>query len=370
MKKRWLLSFVLIIALVLVVYAIGYKDGSNPNEGSAFTYTQVSTSSRELLTATEASEKVLPSIVAIMSYEKASDINAYSEGSGIIISSDGYIVSNAHVIEGMEMVKIITYDDEVYTATSDSFWYDIYTDLAVIKIDANNLSAAELGKSSELRIAQDVLAIGNPGGIQFKSSVSKGIISSLAREYEPIEGSGYVINCLQTDAAINPGNSGGALVNLYGQVIGINSAKISDVSYEGIGFSISIDDALPIINELIEKGYVGGRAALGVSGGTVSVYILDGRSIKSISGFYITEINNQSLINQGIQLYDIITEVNGKTVTSQADTFSALRGLSSGDMVNITVYRLGDAHRYSFYYYYDAEIVTANIELIEYMPLQ
>ena len=207
------------------------------------------------LSTEEAAQKVIPSVVCIQAY---SNTNGYlgtssetGEGSGIIASSDGYIITNAHVIEGASALKVILSDGTSYEATVVGS--DTATDLALIKIDATGLQAAEFGSSEDLQVGEQVIAIGNPGGIQFNSSVTVGYVSALNRS---ITYNGYDMECIQTDAAINPGNSGGALVNMYGQVIGINSAKITATGYEGLGFAIPINTVQPIINNLKQYGYV------------------------------------------------------------------------------------------------------------------
>ena len=179
------------------------------------------------------------------------------EGSGIIFSEDGYIVTNAHVVDGATSLKAILSDGTTYEA--ELVGSDTLTDLAVLKIDATGLQAAEFGSSEDLRVADQVMAIGNPGGYQLNSSVTIGYVSALNRAISN-SSTGYTMEYIQTDAAINPGNSGGALVNQYGQVVGINSAKISATGYEGLGFAIPAETAQPVISDLIEYGYVKDRA--------------------------------------------------------------------------------------------------------------
>ncbi len=216
--------------------------------------------------------KLTPSVVCIQNYQVTQNYGFYadrhvgqqrfpaSEGSGIIMSEDGYIITNAHVVEGATSLKVMTSDGETYEA--QLVGSDTVTDLAVVKIDATGLTAAEFGSSEDLRVADKVMAIGNPGGHEL--SVTIGYVSALNRAIAN-NTTGYTMEYIQTDAAINPGNSGGALINEYGQVVGINSAKISATGYEGLGFAIPIDTAQPIISDLIQYGYVKDRAVLGIS---------------------------------------------------------------------------------------------------------
>lgn len=218
-----------------------------------------STSVSGSMTQQEVAAKVIPSVVCIQNYQQSdlqqglstqgwgrnsygdsseesseedSAVSPASEGSGIIATSDGYIITNAHVVDGADSLKVITSDGQTYEA--ELIGSDSMTDLAVIKIEATGLTAAEFGSSDDLVVADPVIAIGNPGGLQFNSTVTIGYVSALNRSVTNSE-TGYTMECIQTDAAINPGNSGGALVNMYGQVIGINSSKIVATGYEGLG---------------------------------------------------------------------------------------------------------------------------------------
>ncbi|HIU30653.1 MAG TPA: trypsin-like peptidase domain-containing protein, partial [Candidatus Caccousia avistercoris] len=216
------------------------------------TVTQTTTSGE--LSLNEIAQKVIPSVVCIQNFQRTSQSTFFGygqqqedsteeqdagEGSGIIATSDGYIITNAHVVEGADSLKVVLYDGSTYEA--ELIGSDSVTDLAVVKIEAANLVPATFGSSSDLQVADQVMAVGNPGGLQLSSSVTVGYVSALDRTITSEDG--YTMNCIQTDAAINPGNSGGALVNKYGQVVGINSSKIAATGYEGLGFAIPIDDA-------------------------------------------------------------------------------------------------------------------------------
>ena len=308
------------------------------------------------MTQQEVAAKVLPSVVCIQNYQQASfqqglsmqgwgnnqnstqqetrdsEVSPTSEGSGIIATSDGYIITNAHVVDGADSLKVITSDGKTYEA--ELIGSDSMTDLAVIKVDAEGLTAAEFGSSSDLVVADPVIAIGNPGGLQ--SSVTVGYVSALDR---PVTSSdtGYTMNCIQTDAAINPGNSGGALVNMYGQVIGINSSKIVATGYEGLGFAIPIDDALPIIRNLKDYGYVKDRAMLGISGQYLDSWTANFYGLPS--GMYVAEVNNESVSNAGVQRGDVITKIDDEEITSANTISNYIAKKKPGDEVTLTITR-------------------------------
>ena len=257
------------------------------------------------------------------------------EGSGVIATSDGYIITNHHVVDGASSVKITLPNGDIYDAKvvgSDSA-----TDLALLKIEATGLDAAEFGSSSDLEIGDRVLAVGNPGGSEFMSSVTFGYVSATNRTITTQ--TEYQMTCIQTDAAINPGNSGGALVNSEGQVVGINSSKIVDTSYEGLGFAIPIDTALPIINDLRENGYVKNRAVLGVTGQFIDS--MSAQYYGMSKGFYVSKVSNDSAKKAGLTRGDIITKVDGTELTSANSLTSLLLQKSAGDTVTLTVDRDG-----------------------------
>lgn len=285
------------------------------------------------LTLQEIAEKVIPSIVSIQTYNLNS-MNVSGEGSGIIKSSDGYIITNAHVIDGAKSIKVILHDGKSYEAKL--IGKDTSTDLALIKIEDENLNAAKFGSSSDLKVADQVMAIGNPGGIKFSSSVTVGYVSGLNR---PVESSGYTMESIQTDAAINPGNSGGALVNDKGEVIGINSAKIVAPGYEGLGFAIPIDTALPIIENIKEHGYVKDRASIGIT-----YQFLDettARFYNLVPGVYINSVTSDNAQKSGLKEGDILTEVEGEVISEASILTKFLTTKKPKDKVNFKVYRDG-----------------------------
>ena len=290
--------------------------------------------------------KVIPSVVCIQNYQqtqsqypfaqtlsKDEQLTLAAEGSGIVYTEDGYIITNAHVVANSSLLKVVLDNDEVYEATLVGMDED--TDLALLKIEANDLTPIELGNYEELAVGDFVMAVGNPGGLEFSSSVTFGIVSAKDRPLD-IDG-GYTMNTIQTDAAINPGNSGGALVNMDGQLVGINSAKYVATGYEGLGFSITIDEALPIIEDLKTYGEVKGRSRLGVSGMIIDSLVANRYGLKE--GFYVNEVTNT---NAGaLAAGDVITTVDGTAITSESDIKNILQKKEAGDTVAIQYWRNG-----------------------------
>ena len=264
-----------------------------------------------------------------------SAVSPVSEGSGIIATSDGYIITNAHVVSGASSLKVILSDGKTYQAKL--IGSDNVTDLAVIKIEATGLPVAQFGSSSDLQVADTVMAVGNPGGMEFNSSVTIGYISALNREITNTD-TGYTMKCIQTDAAINPGNSGGALVNMEGQVVGINSSKIVATGYEGLGFAIPIDVAQPIISQLKEYGYVKDRAVLGITGQYVDSMTARFYGLNT-TGVYVASVTSQAVSSAGVQKGDVITKIDDKTVTSMNTITALIATKKPGDTVTLTVTR-------------------------------
>ena len=335
------IGLIVLVALVSVascaayLAAIGFLPSSSDgnykiNQISSQT-TSVSSSAAGALSTPDVIQKVLPSVVGVTTASYAGE----GTGSGIIFSQDGYIVTNQHVINDAQAIKITTSDGQEYEASLVG--QDEKTDLAVVKINANNLSAAEIGDSDELVQGETVLVLGNPLGETLSGSTTQGIVSALGRE---IEVEGRIMHYLQTDAAVNPGNSGGPLVNQAGLVVGVTSAKISSAYTEGLGFAIPINDAVPVIEELINNGYVSGRPVIGISGEDISyqVSLLYGLP----QGVYVRFIEpNSGAYDAGIQQGDIITAINGTKVTSISELNNERDNYSAGDTVMLTIYRNG-----------------------------
>ncbi len=259
-------------------------------------------------------------------------------GSGFIIDAkNGYIVTNNHVIDGAKKLVVSLSDGR--NVDAKVIGADTRTDLAVIKIsDTNNLTAAAIGDSSKLQVGEPVVAIGNPGGEQFAGSVTTGVVSATNRILD-IQGESS-FNLIQTDAAINPGNSGGPLVNYLGQVIGINSAKYAQSGFEGMGFAIPITDAMPTIQQLIQKGYAS-HAGLKVQ--ITNQYTPEYAAQRGWpAGAYITQVVSGGPADKaGLQQGDILTKVNDVTISGYAELTHELFKYKAGDSVKITYFRNG-----------------------------
>lgn len=256
-------------------------------------------------------------------------------GSGVILSQDGYIVTNNHVIDKATNIKVKTADGTEYEALLIAADED--TDLAVLKIDATNLHAATLGNSTNLKVGQGVIAIGNPLGT-LGGTVTTGILSSLSRTVT-IEDAKMTL--LQTDTAISPGNSGGGLFNVSGELIAIVNAKSVSQNVEGIGFAIPIDIAKAVVQDLITYGYVTGRPALGISGAEVDNMQLAQYNGYSHLGIYVSELISEEAKNSGLQPKDLIFELNGVAIDSFATLKYELYKYKAGETVYLKVERNG-----------------------------
>lgn len=297
------------------------------------TITQLATPS-DALSIPEIVEKVSGSVVGI----SASSSTQIATGTGVIMSEDGYIITNAHVVNGASDLSVVFTDEDKTSVPAELIGLDSQTDLAVIKIDKTGLTPAEFGKSSELQVGEVAIAIGNPLGFQLAGSVTAGIISATDRTLT-IED--QEMNLIQTDASINSGNSGGALVNAYGQVIGITSAKVSSTYGEGLGFAIPIDNATPIINDLMKYGYVKGRPVLGLSGETITELYSGYYGVPQ--GFIVRSVEEDSAADKaGIQVGDIIIGINDTTITSITEFNNIKSKCKAGDKITITLYRNGN----------------------------
>ena len=267
-------------------------------------------------------------------------VETASAGSGFIISPDGYIVTNYHVVKGATSVKVTLYNGDTYDAAvigGDSDY-----DVAIIKINAGGLPAVTLGNSADVNVGDTVLAIGNPLG-ELTFSMSQGIVSCCDRA---INVDGTPFNMIQVDASINPGNSGGPLVNLYGEVVGIVSAKYSSYSnttVEGLGFAIPISDVQAIITDIIENGQVTGKAYMAIKAGTMTEQMAAQYNIDITEGVFVYSTESGGAGEKaGLQLGDVITKLNDTTITSMTDLTMAKKGYKAGDTVTLTVYRGGE----------------------------
>ncbi len=289
-------------------------------------------------TVSQIASIVSPSVVEITTELATNSVFgnyvADGAGSGVIISQDGYIITNAHVIEGAQQIKVTLNDESEYFA--QVVGTDSMTDLAVIKIDATNLTAATLGSSSSLQVGDFALAVGNSLGT-LGGTVTDGIISALDRE---IYVEGQELTLLQTNAAVSPGNSGGGLFNARGELIGIVTAKSGDIEAEGLGFAIPIDDALEITTELMNNGYVTGRPAMGVTVTTVPDEQTAMEYGVSRTGVYIIGVNEGSAAQKaGLMPMDLIMSIEDNMVTDTSDVTEYLETLEVGDEVTLQIVR-------------------------------
>lgn len=286
-----------------------------------------------LLTTEGVAQRVLPSQVLIGVYSDT-PYQMTSLGSGIIISTDGYILTNAHVVDEEAQFKAQLNDGRQFEAKLVGI--DRKQDLAVVKIEADDLVSAEIGNSDEVILGEQVAVIGAGGSLE--NSITFGYVSALGREIETDYSSSGTLRCIQTDAALNPGNSGGALVNMYGQVIGISVGGLDHVVYDGIGFAIEINDAVPVAEALIENGYVPGRAKLGIVFVAMDSATADSLGVES--GLCVMSVDPTcDIATKGLQPYDIITEIDGKTVKDLDSVMEVLDDKIAGEEVTLTVYR-------------------------------
>ena len=260
-----------------------------------------------------------------------------ASGSGFILSSDGYILTNFHVIENSNSITVACYDGSSYDAKLVG--YDESNDIAVLKVEASGLSPVILGSSDKMNVGDSVVAIGNPLG-ELTFSLTAGTVSALDRQITMSGGGSMTL--IQTDCAINSGNSGGALFNLHGEVVGITNAKYSSsssgASIDNIGFAIPIDDVRGIIESIIEKGYISkpyiGVSVVGVSAETQAYGLPAGAAVQDISKGSPAEA-------AGLQISDIITRVNGAAITNSSDLVNSISETQPGDVLELTVYRKG-----------------------------
>ena len=262
-----------------------------------------------------------------------------SSGSGFIYTADGYIVTNQHVVANASSINVTLYNGDTYPATlvgSDSDY-----DVAVLKIDAKDLPAVTLGSSTDVNVGDTVMAIGNPLG-ELTFSMSSGIVSCVNRAIN-VEGTPF--NMIQVDASINPGNSGGPLMNLYGEVVGIVSAKYSsyaDTTVEGLGFAIPINDVQSIISDIMENGSVTDKAYMAITAGTMTQQMAAQYKINATEGVFVYSVEDGGAGDKaGLKLGDVITKLNDTQITSMEDLSAAKKNFKAGDTVTLTVLRDG-----------------------------
>ena len=290
------------------------------------------------LTTAEIAQRVAPSVVSVHIYEQDS-LAPSSMGSGVVLTQDGYIITNAHVVEGASGINVLFADGTEMDARI--IGVDEKTDLAVIKVAGEGLVPAEFGDSGALAVGERAVAIGNAAG-QFDWTVTQGVISGLDREVTvTVGGRDVTMSLIQTDAAINPGNSGGALVNRFGQVVGINSARMNSAFFEGICFAIPTRTAQPVVENLIAYGYVRDRGVLGVT--VIALTGVNGPpNGLPAQGLYISEIAaNSDLVRSDVTVGDIILEADGQAMETAADLSAVVQSHKLGETVHLKVQKYG-----------------------------
>ena len=365
-SKKWgQLLIVMIISFcsgILGSFLVLHLSQKGPHSTNTTTISQTSVKNEN--STTQAVNKVKDAVVSVITYSANSqnslfgnDSNAdtqqvSSEGSGVIYKKEGnaaYLVTNTHVINGAKKVDIRLADGT--KVPGEIVGSDTYSDIAVVKISAENISTvAEFGDSSQLTVGETAIAIGSPLGSEYANTVTQGIVSSLNRNVSLKSEDGQAIStkAIQTDTAINPGNSGGPLINIQGQVIGITSSKIANnggTSVEGLGFAIPSNDVINIIKQLEKNGKVT-RPALGIQ--MVNLSNVSSSDLKRLNiptsvtnGVVIRSVQGNMPANGHLQQYDVITKVDDKEISSATDLQSALYSHSIGDSMTITYYRNG-----------------------------
>ena len=310
------------------------SNNSTTQNTSQNTVTYLPTSTSDSLTTPQIYEKTINSVVAISTYlNQGGYQQAIGTGTGIIMSEDGYIITNAHVIEDGNQITVTLNDGTEYQA--QVVGSDSKVDIAVIKVEATGLTAGNFGDSDSLVHGEPAIVIGNPLGMDFAGTITDGIISSTSRE---VKIDNYIMNLLQTNAAVNPGNSGGPLINCRGEIVGVVSAKISVDDVEGIGFAIPINTALNVANDFIEYGYVKNRPMLGISVEVVPE--LYAQFYGSQPGLKVVSVQDGSAADlAGIMPGDRIISFNGTEISTSAELDYEKDKYNIGDTVKITVLR-------------------------------
>ena len=356
-KNPWLVA-ALILSAVLLAMACGYTGAALYRAGDDAAKTSLQQSDRPavqvsvnrvdgqtLMSPAEVYAATVNSVVSINCSSTSTNVfgqrvESASSGSGFIITADGYIVTNYHVISGATSISVTLYNGETYTATlvgGDSDY-----DTAVVKIEATGLQAVTLGKSADLNVGDTILAIGNPLG-ELTFSMSQGIVSCTDRAIN--------VDCtpfkmIQVDCSVNPGNSGGPLMNLYGEVVGIVSAKYSTYSsttVEGLGFAIPMDDVQTVITDIIENGQVSDKAYLAINAGTMTESMAAQYQIGVTEGVFVySTVKGGAGEKAGLRLGDVITKLNDTEITSMEDLSMAKKNFKAGDTATLTVFRDGE----------------------------
>ena len=261
--------------------------------------------------------------------------SSYSYGTGVVLTADGYIITNAHVIEGCSQVEVILQDDRSYEALLVGM--DTPTDLAVLKVDAQDLQPAVFGDSDQLQVGDTVAAIGNPLGQELRGTMTDGIISAINRD---VDVDGYNMVLIQTTAALNSGNSGGALINAYGQVVGITNMKMYayDDTVEGLGFAIPTTTVKTVVEDLIRQGHVSGEPTIGITCYTVTEEMMEAYGMPA--GVCVKSVQEGSdAKTQGVFPGDVIVEANGQAITTIEELLALKESLSAGDVISFRLWR-------------------------------
>ena len=316
-----------------------------------------------LMTPAEVYASTVGSVVSINCSAVSTNIfgqrvESASSGSGFVITQDGYIVTNHHVVASASSVKVTMYDGKEYSAAvvgSDSDY-----DVAVLKVETTGLQPVTLGNSADVNVGDTVLAIGNPLG-ELTFSMSQGIVSCCDRA---INVSGTPFNMIQVDASINPGNSGGPLMNLYGEVVGIVSAKYSSYSntaVEGLGFAIPIGDVRAVITDIMENGQITSKPSMGITAGTMTRQMATQYQIDKDNGVFVYSVDKGGAGEKaGLRMGDVITKVDSTEITSMEDLTAAKKGHRAGDTVTVIYYR--DGQNYSTELTFDAKAESTQQE--------
>ncbi|MBQ2897078.1 MAG: trypsin-like peptidase domain-containing protein [Clostridia bacterium] len=349
------LSSALMLCLIIgTVVAFNNKDFSNSLKNGGVNYHSSNVTAANVantsegqfvptgteLTTAEIAAKVGPSVVGIES--KITSINIFQQqtsntatGSGVIVNEDGYIVTNYHVVEGAKELKVILNSGKEYPATLVG--YDERSDLAVVKIEEKDLAYATFGDSSQLMVGERAIAIGNPLGTELMGTVTQGIISAVNRTVQVED---KTLTLLQTDAAINSGNSGGALINAYGEVIGINTVKMYATGVEGIGFAIPSNEVKTVLDDIISYGYVRGRLVVGVTGTNITEKM--SKYYELPIGFYVSEVREgYGAYLAGVEVGDVIIKCDGKVIETIDDINKIRDSHKVNDYMEIVVSRNG-----------------------------
>ena len=315
---------------------VNYLERTQPQPGMSLTLDE---GAAERLTLQDVYDKCIPSIVAITA---DLDGSYYSWGTGVIFTEDGYIITNSHVLDDAVSATVTLYDDRDYPATLVG--YDSFSDIAVIKIDCTGLTPAAFTSSEGLRVGDDVVAIGNPMGEELRGTMTNGIISAINRE---VSIDGNAMTLIQTNAQINEGNSGGALIDMSGRVIGITNMKMISYgsSVEGLGFAIPSSTVKPVVDEILDSGFVAGRPGIGVTVGGIPEAVQSQHGVPA--GVYVSEVTPGSGADlAGIMPGDIITAADGIEVYSTADLNAVKGNRAVGESIVLTVWRDGETTDY------------------------